>query len=316
MRLPRSFALLLPALVAPSAHVRAADDYLFAPSTAAYKPLAAPTVVAQNALILTGAELQILIGFPFHYWGAAYTTFLPTTFGYGAFGSTDYGFYAFYAGLKGLGDSQVGYVLDASGGVGHRILKVEWTHMGFQQDATGTDYVNFQYWLREGSDQVEIHFGPSSVAAAHYAALFGSATGPQAVFDAPNGSSFYNLQGPAAMPTAVYHPATYLYLSGYAPAGTVYTYTPSVQAGIADTEARMALSLYPQPATDVLHVAVPGAPDADRRYTILDLNGRTVQAGRLSTDAIAVAQLPTGTYVLRVQDGARTWVARFLCTPR
>ena len=49
------------------------------------------------------------------------------------------------------------------------ICKIEWKNAGFYEDEEGIYYTNFQLWLYEGSDMLEIHYGPSFVDPIHYA---------------------------------------------------------------------------------------------------------------------------------------------------
>jgi hypothetical protein len=65
-------------------------------------------------------------------------------------------------GWTGNSQSPLSYKVD--GGVGNRILKIEWNNAGSYDDSTLNDYVNFQLWMYEGSDDIEIHFGASSIA--------------------------------------------------------------------------------------------------------------------------------------------------------
>jgi len=300
----------------PAPQAFASDDYALTHSTAPYIPLTAATVVVQDALIFSGVYNTIPIGFTFTYWGSTYTTFAFNTHAYCSLGvSGTYGFYPFYTNLKGLGDSQISYVLDVSGGVGHRILKVEWKHVGFAGDATNTDHANFQFWLREGSNAVEIHYGQWNVAPAHFMSVFGSASGPQVDFSDPSGGSFYNLQGDPSAPNSIYHPSTFLFLTGYPANGAVYTFTPAGMAGISDaTTANEALILFPQPAVDQLHVALPLGFVPACRYAMMGENGALVLEGSLAHDGIDIASVPDGVYVLRIDDGSRTVVKRFIHT--
>ncbi|MGI9190854.1 MAG: T9SS type A sorting domain-containing protein [Chitinophagaceae bacterium] len=46
----------------------------------------------------------------------------------------------------------------------NRICKIEYRNCGFFSDAAGLDSTNFQIWLYEGSNIIEYHYGPQSVA--------------------------------------------------------------------------------------------------------------------------------------------------------
>jgi hypothetical protein len=67
--------------------------------------------------------------------------------------------------LTGISQSPISYKME--GNAGSRILKIEWKNAGFVGEigelGTLNDYVNFQVWLFEGSNDVEMHYGPNMV---------------------------------------------------------------------------------------------------------------------------------------------------------
>lgn len=301
------------------AQLLAADDYVFSAfeSTSPYTPLQSPTVVVQNAAMPLGNYVTIPIGFPFSYWGGSYTEFICSSYAYCLFGQqSSYGFYPFYTYLTGLGDSQVGYQLDQSGGPGQRILKVEWKHVGFLTDNTHMDHTSFQIWLHEGSNAVEIHYGPSAIPAAHYQTDLNGSVGPQVAFAAPDLNSFYNLQGDAGAPAAIYDPMSFLYVAGYPGEGTIYRFSPRSQVGIDELTLSAEVRLFPQPAQDILSVELPPSlAEAGVAYEILDERGRRVQQGMLDLStrgALHMAGLPQGVYVLALHARGLVLRRRFV----
>ncbi len=63
-----------------------------------------------------------------------------------------------------------------------------------------------------------------------------------------------------------------------------------------------AITLYPNPCADVLHIAA--APQSISHYAITDMQGRVVSEGAYSAGAeISVAALPPGLYLLRLRVG-------------
>lgn len=62
--------------------------------------------------------------------------------------------------------------------------------------------------------------------------------------------------------------------------------------------------VYPNPATDVLHVELPNS--ASHTYKVLNMNGAVALQGVLqsSSASINVAVLPTGNYILKMTNGA------------
>lgn len=68
-------------------------------------------------------------------------------------------------GLKtGVSESDISYEL--TGISGSQILKIQWKNAGSAYDvainSTPTDFINMQLWLYEGSNNIEVHYGPNS----------------------------------------------------------------------------------------------------------------------------------------------------------
>lgn len=315
MQRARILFLLLGTLAFNATH--ASDDYVFSYSTAPYVPLTDPIVVVTDAEF-NGTYRYVPIGFDFTYWDYGQTIFTFNTHGYCSFGlSPNYGFYPFNVGLVGIGDSQVGYVQDLSGGPGHGILKVEWKHVGFYSYPGGADHVSWQVWLYEGSNAVELHFGPSAIVTDHFAGIFGSTYGPQMEFIHPEADGFYDLEGLADSPAAIYMPGEDLFLHGYPEQDMVYRFTPVASIGVAEVAgADNAVMLYPQPATEVLHVAYANGSAIAGPYTISDATGHVVQDGRIPAHGIDVSRLSNGTYILRTTGSGSARQHRFVRTAR
>src|SRR5689334_21845816 len=135
---------------------KAQNIYNFSHSTATYTPLSSPVILVNTAAGFNGSYQSVALGFSFQYWQVPYTTFYFTTDAYCLFTPGNYGFFPFYSPLKSLGNSQIGYQI--TGTTPNRIVKAEWKHVGFINDASSTDSASFQVWLYETSNVVEIHF--------------------------------------------------------------------------------------------------------------------------------------------------------------
>lgn len=61
----------------------------------------------------------------------------------------------------GAPESDISY--QTTGTAGSRIFKLQCKNIGFYDDTTGTDSLNFQVWLYEGSNVIEYHYGPSQL---------------------------------------------------------------------------------------------------------------------------------------------------------
>jgi hypothetical protein len=74
-------------------------------------------------------------------------------------------------------------------------------------------------------------------------------------------------------------------------------------------------NLYPNPATDILHLKANRTGSAELKFQILDVTGRTVQIGTIhkgntETD-INIQEIPTSVYLLQINDLNNTLVKQF-----
>ena len=78
------------------------------------------------------------------------------------------------------------------------------------------------------------------------------------------------------------------------------------------TDARATqLQLYPNPATDKLHVAADNLAISNSPYHILDAQGRRVRSGTLADGTADVASLQPGMYVLVIHVNGQPITRRF-----
>jgi hypothetical protein len=81
---------------------------------------------------------------------------------------------------------------------------------------------------------------------------------------------------------------------------------------VAEVNAPTTVSVYPNPATDVLNIKLGNSATTSANYTLTDALGQTLRAGKLnSTTTLYVGGLPRGLYFVRVQQGVAVRVARF-----
>ena len=74
------------------------------------------------------------------------------------------------------------------------------------------------------------------------------------------------------------------------------------------------LKVHPNPASSVLHLQLPGSPDAAWRYTLRDLQGRQVRQGFVPADATLrdLERLAPGLYWVEVSGNGQAWQARWI----
>ena len=77
--------------------------------------------------------------------------------------------------------------------------------------------------------------------------------------------------------------------------------------GIGIDENELNVAIYPNPATDILHVQ----GGANLSYEISDYVGRTLLAGPVIDEEVSVSSLRPGQYVLRLTDGQKATIVKF-----
>lgn len=313
------YTLLFMVLVWGSNSANAQDIYTFSYSTAAYTPLQNPTILVNTPAGFNGSYLSAPLSFSFQYWQVPYTTFYFNTDGYCSFAQGSYGFYPFYSQLISTGNSQIAY--QTTGIAPNRILKIEWKHIGFVASAPSSDSASFQIWLYETSNIVEMHYGPSLINSAHFFSLFGSNVGPQVVFDRPDGSSFYNLQGNASSPTMIYHPLSYLYVTGFPPNGTIYRFTPTSTTGLPETlpnNTDHAVTISPNPVSESFSVTMNDLKNSSQKENatlkVYNVFGALVlnKEALLPNENIDFAGQPCGIYYVQIISGNKPVIKKII----
>ncbi len=287
---------------------KAQPGYNFSYNTGTYADLVSPTVIVGNSSF-NGLYTSLPIGFNFHYWDSLYTSINVSTDAYFILGSGSYGFYPFYTFLKGLGNSSISYQLDNSGGAGNRILKIQLKNVGFSNDPLNRDSVSIQFWFYETSDKIEFHYGNNGLTTADFTNIFGSSSGPQVAFSSPSLSLFYNLKGNASSPMAVLHPYTFLYLTGYPPANTIYTFTPIGAPSFVKSEnAENNILIFPNPARKTLNIKMDDAASSGNVVvSLINALGSKIRTQHYSAGnskmALDIDGVPAGIYLVEICSG-------------
>ena len=284
--------------------------YTFSQSTATYANLTTPTVVSVAGW--DEDDYTIPLGFSFTFDNLTVNSIIAGDNGSIIFTDSTTtvkgmdGFYADMIDRATTTPSNISYEL--TGTAGSRIMKVQWLNAGFYGTTAALpgEFINFQIWLYEGSNKIEIHIGSSNVTSA--SAIFGPAGGPDVglalVVTAQNFSGIY-LQGSPAAPTVVTLTAstTYPSLSGVPVNGTVYNFTRSV-SGVAKALNNASVEVYPNPVTETLKFnGLPAGKNATA--TIYDALGKIVKTEVISADAVMnVSSLKNGTYFVEINSAA------------
>lgn len=206
------------------------------------------------------------------------------------------------------------------GEVGARIMKVQYRNAGFANeiDSTGVsnDYVNFQLWLYESTNAIEIHYGNYLIT--DELVSFEGATGPsfglfmidEENLDNGNPEVAIFLENDPMNPDLMRDTENVeeRALSGMPPTGMIYTLTPVADTTEMTTATEIlwleGIDVFPNPTADVLQIEVKNQQLVGATYTLTNTNGKLIAKGDTQENTqINLQNLPVGTYFLRMQKG-------------
>lgn len=215
----------------------------------------------------------------------------------------------------GVSQSNLSYVTEGS--AGSRILKIEWSNVGFWEDITGNDYMNFQVWFYEGSNIIEYRYGPSQL------------NNPQGSFEGETGpivillplikfypdvieEDAYILIGNPANPTVIVveagdEPQGPIALQGMIPNGTVYRFIPTALS--TESFENMDFAIYPNPATDHFHIQTSAN---DYQVNLYNTIGQKIKNIENSDGTIDVMDLPNGIYLVEMETVSGKTTKKFI----
>lgn len=215
----------------------------------------------------------------------------------------------------GVSQSNLSYKTE--GVAGSQILKIEWNNVGFWEDMTGADYMNFQVWLYEGSNIIEYRYGPNQIN--NPQGSFEGETGPIVYliplinFDTDEiEEDAYLLSGDPSNPTVIVveagdEPQGPIALQGMIPDGTVYTFTPQ-NLSVGDFET-IDFAVYPNPAGNYFNIR---ANALEYQVNIYNNLGQKVKHFDNSSTQIDVTGLPAGLYLIEVETERGSSIKKLL----
>lgn len=298
--------LLLLAVMAVSGFFVRAQSYTFSQTTGTYTNLATPFVLSSPGWNGTNSY-NLAIPFPFAFAGTT-----ESILGIG--GNTLVGFQfgtrgisVLLADLEDRNQSAVPSTINyqLTGTAGNQILKLEWKNAG-TSSGNAAEFANMQVWLYEGSNIVEVHYGPSSLPASGF--LYFPQPGPTVgVILNTNMSSFTTsgifLQGnPAAANAVTINNSSSLPTLSTPPAnGTIYRFTPATTTSVSEDQQQSSLTFFPNPTTDFISVKGLASGATPASLTLTDMTGKTVLSQTvLAGQNVAIGQLPQGTYLAQL----------------
>jgi len=217
---------------------------------------------------------------------------------------------------------------EVSGEPGSRICKIEWKNVGFFNEVadlgTSLNTVSFQCWLFEGSNDIDVRFGPNSIKQDD---LAHDGIGPWIGFVegfmqmSQTFNHLYALQGSPEAPIVIdwtdfpMNPEEFVFLNEDPMNGTVYRFT-SEPMNITSTEVTISnqFQLYPQPANDIINLRFNNRTAAVNEIFIYNLSGDIVQtfSSNHSEIRIDVSDLSQGLYIVRVNNEFGEYSRKFI----
>ena len=285
-------------------------DYSFSLTTTTYSDLTGATSI-NNSDVWDDPEYVIPTGFTFQLYNK---TLDSLYFGIGVGGllsdywddiiDPEYIIAPFEADLIDRGDisgitaSPISYLL--TGTTPDRILKVEWKNAGFfnEGDSLGTlnDYINFQVWFYEGSNNIEFHYGPSQLS--NPSLDYDNETGAIIGLSDYNVLNSYILTGPVANPVVLHDSVDFV--NGTPANGTVYKFT-KLTSGISEQEINFTnVNIFPNPATN--QVVVKFEIPMNGKIQIQSIDGKILKTKKVIGESriqINTGTIPNGLYLLR-----------------
>jgi len=316
-------SILLSCIVLIISSISTAQPYSLSVSTSNYNYLSG-TSSLNNGRTWDDPTFTIPLGFNFNYFGQQIDTVL-IAYGFGGtlmmslngsgiasflspFGADliDRGF-NFTSGPNQAGSlSPISYQL--SGTAGNQLMKIEWKNAGFYSDLqlngrNAVDSVNFQLWIYENGDRIEVHMGPNHIGSPLVS--YDGNSGPDILFapavDLVNGlyvGNFYCLDGMPSNPTfQIRSPQnSLLFLQGTIPNGTVYHFIPGL-VGEKDNEEAIDLKTYPNPVTDRLNLKFSESILV-KSIEIVSLNGKKLMELDPKEVSHDLSKLSSGIYLM------------------
>jgi hypothetical protein len=216
--------------------------------------------------------------------------------------------------------SPISYKIE--GPVGSKIFKLEYSNAGFYDDPQPyTSFINTQLWIYEGSNDIEIRFGPVQVSSQE---VFGGFTGPiigffdkltidddDFVFD-----NLYYLEGNVANPTIKTATLSdFLFLTqtlqGTPTNGTIYRFANNTVSTDGPQLSDQAIQVAPSITNDRFRINCTSEvfQVSDKvRYRVLNQLGQSVNEGWLTEGAnnIDLVQSAAGIYVVQIMSEHNT----------
>lgn len=302
-------------------------QYTFTKTTGTYANLVSPTSLT-NGNTWDDPQLTIPLGFNFQYFDSTVSTMFIEDYGLGSdlvvndseagiiptlspfdVDIIDRAFDVSSGTVSTGGLSPISYKL--SGATGSRILKIEWRNVGFyddkDDDGNSIDFANFQVWLFEGTNNIELHYGPNSIT--QPLLCYESGTGavielfPELNYTTDeSGPNVITLIGnPTAPSVKIINSFDSLEsLNATIPNGTIYRFTKTGgTVSIKENKASFNTIIFPNPANNFINISVKENNQISQ-VEVMDINGKLIRTINNQFTNIDVSDLTSGIYIVKV----------------
>ncbi|MEI6408688.1 MAG: T9SS type A sorting domain-containing protein [Bacteroidota bacterium] len=198
------------------------------------------------------------------------------------------------------------------GQASNRIFKIQYRNAGFE-DGGAQDSVNFQIWLYETSNVVEIHFGPRNIVSSVWQAPL---QGPIIAFISSIDDRAYVMEGDPNSPTArFFHPSDTLATSdglfGAPPQNLVYRFTPPPVDAVSSNSDQPSIKISPNPFCDFISI---DHLDTYKEFKVnlFDAAGNLVLTQTMKNNKLDLSKIANGAYALEVISGSKRTIKKII----
>jgi len=208
-----------------------------------------------------------------------------------------------------LSESPISYLIE--GQEGEKILKIEWKNAGFEEWAAefdpDNDYTNFQIWLFEEDNHIEIHWGKSM---SGYGDTFSDFIDPLFFIDDPFAFTFFGTADNPSYDYVDYSEPTYFMIDALPSEGIVYNLYPNLEyTNINHASSSSLFEIYPVPSNGLINIKSNRFDKSNYNIEVYDISGRLCYKSNLcktESQVLDLSEYQTGEYLLYIQNSEGT----------